>query len=57
MEFRQFRKDVMHMTQEQMAKELGVNVTTICYWETGRKYPTYKRIKEMQKRYNVELEF
>lgn len=57
MKFRDFRRNVMHMTQMEMAEELGVTQTTISYWEKEKSAPPYKRIKEMQKRYNVDLEF
>lgn len=57
MKFRDFRRNVMHMTQMEMAEELGVTQTTISFWEKEKSAPPYKKLKEMQKRYNVDLEF
>ena len=35
------------MSQEALAKELGVSFTTVNRWETGRCKPSYKAIKQI----------
>ena len=48
-----------NLTQEELAKELGVSFSTVNRWECGRSTPTRKALfvfKEFCKNRNIELE-
>lgn len=48
-----------NLTQEELAKELGVSFSTVNRWECGRSKPTRKALfifKEFCKKRGVELE-
>lgn len=48
MDFSQRVKDIRHnqfLSQESLAKELGVSFATINRWEQGKTKPTYKTLK------------
>lgn len=52
-------RDQLIMTQEEFASLLGVSITSVNRWETGKHLPTTKvkrKIVELCKENNIELE-
>lgn len=52
-------RDKLIMTQEELANLLGVSITSVNRWETGKHLPTTKikrKIVELCKENNIELE-
>lgn len=41
------------LTQDQVAKELGVNNKTVCAWENGKSFPGADKIDALCKLYGV----
>jgi len=41
------------IAQNVIAHELGVTRNTVCNWEAGRNQPSYERIYELARRYEV----
>jgi len=35
------------ITQKELAKQLNVDISTICLWENGKRKPSFKSIKKM----------
>ena len=35
------------LTREQLANMMGVTITTIYHWETGRREPNFKMLKKL----------
>ncbi|NLA71313.1 MAG: helix-turn-helix transcriptional regulator [Clostridiaceae bacterium] len=50
-----FRKK-HHMTQNDLAKILGVKQTSVSQWETGRNYPDIKTAKRIAEMYDATLD-
>ena len=53
------RKNIMMLSQEDMAKELGVAFATVNRWESGRCNPNYRAQKafaEFCKKNNIDVE-
>ena len=46
-----------HGRQERLAKEFDVTPRTVSNWLNGEKLPTYERIIEICKRYNVAIDW
>lgn len=46
-----------HLTQEQMAKLIGVSKVTVCYWENNAKKPSTKNLISLSKQLNTPLEY
>lgn len=44
-----------HLTQADMAKKLGVSLSSIKYWETGRRTPKEYLIVEIANAYGVKI--
>ncbi len=45
------------LSQEKLAKELGVGRTTITRWETGERYPELEKVVEISNFFNVSTDF
>lgn len=56
MTIRELRKK-LRMTQKEFAKEIGVSIQSVSAWETELKSPSYRSIKIIEKKYNVELDY
>lgn len=44
------------LTQEQVAKKIGVTTVTVCKWETGQTFPNVRRLKTVADVLNVPIE-
>ena len=44
------------MTQTELAGKLGVSHVSVCKWETGKCFPTAKRLKEIANALNTTVE-
>lgn len=42
-----------NMTQKEVAEKLNISVTTLSFWEQGRRFPNVKDIKKIEKLFNV----
>lgn len=52
-------REKMLLSQEEMAKKLGVSFTTVNRWENGHHEPTFKerrKLRELCKKYQVDFE-
>jgi DNA-binding transcriptional regulator YiaG len=50
-------RETLFLSQEALAKELGVNLTTVNRWETGKTNPNFsarKAIHELCKKHGIE---
>lgn len=45
------------MTQNEVAKAIGVSGQTICNWENGKSEPTYKQARELSTLYGIDLDY
>ena len=45
------------MTQNEVAKAIGVSNQTICNWENGKAEPTYSQAKQLSKLYGISLDY
>ena len=45
------------MSQKQLAKELGVAYSAICYWETSQRVPSFENVIKIAKFFNVSLNY
>jgi DNA-binding XRE family transcriptional regulator len=43
------------LSQEQLAKELGVDITTISGWETGKKKPNLENVRKIAQFFNLSI--
>ena len=46
-----------NLTQEDMAKALGVGSSTIGMWETGKRTPTRAKYEEISDYFNVDIDY
>ncbi len=56
---KQIRRQLF-LSQEALAKELGVSFATVNRWESGKTKPTYKTLKlldEYCKKHKIEMDF
>lgn len=44
-------------TQTDLATKLGVSVSTVAMWETGKRQPQYKNVTAMSKLFEVDEEY
>lgn len=52
-------REILLLTQDEMAAELGVNAITVCRWETGKTEPNMKAkraIRDFCVRNNLNFE-
>ena len=52
-------REKMLLSQEEMAKKLGVSFATVNRWENGHHEPTFKerrKLRELCKKYHVDFE-
>ena len=52
-------REKMLLSQEEMAKKLGVSFATINRWENGHHEPTFKerrKLRDLCKKYHVDFE-
>jgi len=52
-------REKMLVSQEELAKTLGVSVVTVSRWETGKFIPTFKirrKLKELFLQYSISTE-
>lgn len=56
MKIKQLRNK-LRMTQKEFAKDIGVSVQSVSAWETGVKGLSYRSIKFIEKKYNVQLDY
>lgn len=45
------------MTQNDVAKALGISNQTICNWENGRSEPTHSQAKQLSTLYGIALDY
>ena len=45
------------MTQNEVAKALGVSNQTICHWENGKAEPTISQARELSELYGMDLDY
>ncbi|MGG5319140.1 helix-turn-helix domain-containing protein [Enterococcus sp. AZ072] len=50
------RRNILHMTQDEVAEALGVTRQTISNWENGRSYPDIERIIRLSDIYQLSLD-
>ena len=43
-------------TQEQVCKEMGIAVSTLSYWENGKKFPNVLQAYKLAKLYGITLD-
>ena len=48
------RETVSQLTQEELAKEIGVDLETVERWESGRKQPSQKHQRALEKFFNLQ---
>lgn len=53
---RQLRKDA-GLTQEQLAKEVGVSKSSINMYERGEREPSYKTLEKISKFFNLSIDY
>lgn len=44
------------MSQRKAAQELGVNQSTVCFWETGRNFPRASMLVKMADLYSCSMD-
>lgn len=44
------------MTQKETAERLGISVSTLMFWEQGKRYPNVKDIQKIEKLFNVNYD-
>ena len=45
------------ISQAQLAKEIGVSFSIICYWETDRSEPTAPNLVKLSDYFNVSVDY
>jgi len=53
---KQMRKEVLHMTQAQLAKELWLSTVSVSKWERGIVMPSLDNVMELAKLFDVPVE-
>lgn len=48
-----FLRGLMGITQEELAKKIGVTQSAVCSWEVGRAIPSAKKIDDIVKAFGV----
>ena len=51
------KRSELDLSQEELASELGVNITTICSWESGRTTPSAPYIVRLSEIFKVTLNY
>ena len=54
--FKGLRKD-RNLTQGDIARDLGVSKATVAMWETGRRTPPLKKMREIAEYFNCRLDY
>lgn len=50
------RRKKQKLTQEDVAKKLGIDRTTVSKWETGETFPSTKQLLPLAKLYNCKAD-
>ena len=53
---KQMRKEVLHMTQAQLAKELWLSTVSVSKWERGIVMPSLDNVMELARLFGVPVE-
>ena len=53
---KQMRKEVLHMTQAQLANELWLSTVSVSKWERGIVMPSLDNVMELAKLFGVPVE-
>lgn len=51
---REWRERVFFQTQTEFAARIGVNVSTLSLWETGKRHPRLTKLREVAARLGIE---
>lgn len=51
------KRKAKHLTQEELAKKVGITKTSISFYETGKKKPTYERLVELASVLEVDINY
>lgn len=51
---RYLREKVAKVTQEELASEIGVDIETVKYWETGRRQPSQKHLLALERFFGIK---
>ena len=51
-----FYREQRKMTQEELAKAMGVTQGTVTHWENGRRVPKLEHMKQMSRIFGVSIE-
>lgn len=53
---KQMRKEILHMTQAQLAQELWLSTVSVSKWERGIVMPSLDNVMELAKLFGVPVE-
>jgi transcriptional regulator with XRE-family HTH domain len=45
------------LTQEEVAKNLGISKTTLCNWESGNTEPTISQLRKLGELYKISIDY
>jgi transcriptional regulator with XRE-family HTH domain len=45
------------LTQEEVAKNLGISKTTLCNWENGNTEPTISQLRRLGELYKISIDY
>lgn len=51
---RYLREKVAKTTQEELAREIGVDIETVKHWETGRRQPSQKHLLALERFFGIK---
>ena len=50
------KRDEKQLSQEELARKIGVSTSTISMWESGKRTPPLKKAKKLADFFNVKIE-